>query len=524
MSTLFSLLRVPAPVNLHVHVNVPVNEGKTFSGTGTFTCTSRFTGDVFNIVSKLLLFSWLVLLVACQIGPKMAAPVESIPALEVIPERWQLANGLTVMFIKDDELPVVSANLILRGGRLWESPNEVGASTVMGGLLRSGGAGNYSPDALDRTLEELSASIGSSFGVESGGVSFFALKQDVEKVFDLFGQVVLKPRFDSQRLELSKLAIIDNIKKRREEPDLVTHIVATQLTYENLPYGQVMTSAGIAHLNRANIISVYNRFVQPRDAILTVSGNIDRATVEKLVERTFGGWHSGASALAPLPEIKNKPRARVVFVNLPITQASVELVQLGAPRHSPDAIAIDLSNHILGSGFGSRLMQKIRTELGLAYVVGGGVGSGPGLGMTAITLQTKAASTGEAIVAVYKLLDQMRKAEPSRAEVELNVRSVAASFIFQFESPGEIVSRRASQEFFGYPEDFDRTYLSKLRAITPQEVRAVAEERMRTEDFLVIVAGDETAYASLQAALADLPESTRSKGIERLKFNEAILP
>ena len=478
----------------------------------------------YSRVRLVLLSLAISLLVACQVSPISPALEQSIPALQVAPERWTLANGLTVMFLKDDELPIISGTLLLHGGRLWESSAEIGASTVMGGLLRSGGAGGYSPQALDRTLEALSASIGSSFSVENGSISFFALKQDIAKVFELFGHVVRRPRFDRERFELSKLAIIDSIKKRREEPDLVTHIAATQLVYENLPYGQVMTSDGIARLQISNIKAVYKRFVQPRDAILTISGSIDRAEVERLVEREFGDWRSEASALKPLAEITTAPRARVVFISLPLTQASVQLVQLGVPRHAPDAVAIDLSNHILSSGFGSRLVQKIRTELGLAYVVGGGVASGAGRGMTSISLQTKTESTGQALAAVFNLIDQMRLIQPTALEIDQNVRSVAASFIFLFESPAEIVSRRASQEFFGYPDDYDKTYLAKLRALTPQAVRAVAEQHMRAEDFLVIVAGDETAYASLEAALPQLPSSLRIKGIERLKFNEVILP
>lgn len=468
----------------------------------------------------------LIVIVGCHSAPVLDPidTAQSIPqGAQVMPQRWQLANGLTVLFLPDDELPVVSGSLLLRGGRLWESRNEIGASTLMGQLIRSGGAGKYTPQQIDQKLEELSASISSSFGIENGGVSFFALKQDAATVFDLFGQVVRQPRFDPERFELAKLGLIDSITKRSEEPDLVTHIVATQLIYPGLPYGQVMTSRGIANIDRAKILDVYSRFVQPRDAILYVSGDISRQELEALVQKTFGSWSPRAAPLAKLKSIDTKPRTQIAFVSLPITQANVQLVQLGVARHSPDAVAIDLTNHILSSGFGSRLVQKIRTELGFAYVVGGGIDSGPALGMTSISLQTKAESCGQAIAEVFKLLDQLRQNEPSHAEVQLNIDTVTASFIFLFESPGEIVARKASQEFYGYPDDYDITYLPKLRALKPQDVRQVAAEHLRNEDFLVIVAGDETAYASLQAALPDFPEAIRSKGIERLKFDEVIL-
>ncbi|NDC37685.1 MAG: insulinase family protein, partial [Proteobacteria bacterium] len=98
------------------------------------------------------------------------------------PQRWTLPNGLTVLFLQDDELPLVSGVLYLRSGALWEPVTPVGAAGALGELMREGGAGERSADALDETLEKLSASVASSISGEFGTVAFSALSADFETV------------------------------------------------------------------------------------------------------------------------------------------------------------------------------------------------------------------------------------------------------------------------------------------------------------------------------------------------------
>lgn len=103
---------------------------------------------------------------------------EKVKVRRPVPEEWTLSNGLKVLYLKDDELPIVYGNLFIRGGSLYEDSKHRGVVSTMGSMLRLGGAGKYSPEALDERLRELAAGIGSSIGQEYGTISFNALSPD----------------------------------------------------------------------------------------------------------------------------------------------------------------------------------------------------------------------------------------------------------------------------------------------------------------------------------------------------------
>jgi len=179
------------------------------------------------------------------------------------PEEWRLENGLRVIYLKDDELPVVRGRLFIRGGSLWGPQSPVGGVGAMGDQMRQGGAGELSADALDQKLEELAASVSSSFSSEFGGVSFSCLTADLDEVFPIFADVALRPRFEGDRLALWKGQSLESIRRRREDPQTVTSIAFTQLLYGESPYGRVSVERDITSISRELLVSLHQRFVKP---------------------------------------------------------------------------------------------------------------------------------------------------------------------------------------------------------------------------------------------------------------------
>ena len=314
-------------------------------------------------------------------------------------EEWQLPNGLTVIYKEDKELPLVYGGLFFPGGSYWQKGNEMGSVAAMGTALREGGAGNRTPEELDKDLDKLAAGVASSFAQESGKVNFSCLDKDIDAVFEIFSDVILRPRFDQKKLELWKGNTIDSIKRRIENPEEVVHISFMQIAYGSSPYGRASTVKDIEMLTRADLIRKHNEFVKPGKAILTVGGNISKEKLSQLLSRYFSSW-KGQPVLPPLPEINEEPKPGIYFVKLPVTQANVIMGQLGVPRLTSDYPSIDAFNEIFGSsGFGlSRLFARIRTELGLAYSVYGGARSGLVRGLNVMMVQTKSESVDVATI------------------------------------------------------------------------------------------------------------------------------
>lgn len=455
--------------------------------------------------------------------------LEQVPnPIEFHPNRvaqWQLENGLEVIFREDFELPILSGSLYLPGGTYYQSEVEHGLFPALGAQMREGGAGALSPKQLDLKLEQLGASIGSSYGRENGSVTFRCLASDAREVFELFSDVVLRPKFDAVRLALWQLQLKESIAKRTDDPSTVALYTLMPLLYGNSPYGQFSVSSDVERINRMVLLKKHRQFVRPNHAILVLTGAIKQADARRLIEANFSQWRPSNEQFPNLPDVESKPHPGIYFVNMPFAQSTIYLAQLGPARHTTDEIAIDTFNDLFGSsGFGSRLFQTIRTELGLAYDVSGSIMTDKVRGMNLIRLQTKAENSGQAIEAAIRILLDMQSSLASDDEVERVKRSISNSFVFRYSSPASTATRVAALKLFGYPADYDDTYIEKLDLVDSKQIRMVAQKYWDLSQFLIIVVGPQNAIDSINK-VKNLPESSLSDySITTGKFDERFHP
>jgi predicted Zn-dependent peptidase len=468
--------------------------------------------------------------IGCSLGPvssdrgALSRADEVAQFKPIQPEEWKLENGLRVVYLKDDELPLVKGRLFIRGGSLWGPDSPVGVVSAMGDQMRQGGAGNRSADTLDQQLEELAATVSSSFSTEFGGVSFSSLASDLDQVFPIFADVALRPRFEGDRLALWKGQSLEGIRRRKEDPSTVASIAFTQLLYGDSPYGRVSVDRDIQSISRDLLVSLHQKFVKPDGGLLVVTGRVDRQTVERLVEENFGSWKSRGELLSPAPAVNNEPKPGIYFIQLPFSQAAVQMGHLGVPRLTPDYPAIDMFNEVFGtSGFGSRLMQRVRTDLGLTYGVYGGIAPAVVKGVNYVFLQTKADSVAPAIEESIGVLSKLQSAPPTEEEMEEKRTAIQNSFVLNFDSIDDIAVRNARLTLLDYPADYDQTYLTKVAGVTPIAVQEVAQNRWDPRNFVIVVVGNGTAYQRLESALADKSNPLSSFALSKLRFESAVV-
>ena len=458
------------------------------------------------------------------IGPAISSRADEVKQFTPVkPERWTLPNGLTVVYLRDSELPLVQGQLMIRGGSLWADRYPLGTTSAMGEVMRTGGAGALSADALDKELEKLAAGVSSSFSGEFGSVAFSCLSSDLERVFGIFSDVALRPRFESDRLALWKGQALEAIRRRVEDPGTVASIAFTQLVYGNSLYGRVSRSADISAVSRERVVQLHRELVKPDGAIIVVTGSVEREQVKELVERHFGSWQQRGQRLPPPPPVNYEPKAGIYIITLPFAQASVKAGHLGVPRLTPDYPAIDVFNEVFGSGgFGSRLMKRVRTELGLSYGVYGGIAPAVVKGTNYIFLQTKAESTGLALDESIGVLEKLQSEVPALSELAEKRLAIENSYVFNFAAISEIAGRLARQELLGYPDDYDSTYLAKIAAVVPDDISKVARERWEPNKLVTVVVGNEAAYAALERERSQ-PNSRLGKfSLQKLEFREAL--
>jgi zinc protease len=148
-------------------------------------------------------------------------------------------------------------------------------------------------------------------------------------------------------------------------------------------------------------------------------------------------------------------------------------------------------NELFGGSFGSRLFVNIRTKLGLAYSVGGGVGSGfDHQGITRISMGTKSGTTAAGIDALRIEINNLITGAVKQTELKKAKDSILNSFIFEFDSKEKVLAERMRYEFYGYPPDYLEQFRTNIEKVTAADVDRVARKYVHPDKMAVLVVGN----------------------------------
>ncbi len=178
------------------------------------------------------------------------------------------------------------------------------------------------------------------------------------------------------------------------------------------------------------------------------------------------------------------------------------MISLGIVRKNPDYYALQVMNEIFGGGFSSRLFSNLRTKAGLAYSVGGGVGSGwDHQGLTVLEIGTKTETTTEAIKGLWEQVDLLKKEAPTELELKRAKDAILNSFIFNFDTPAKVLREQETYEFYGYPRDFLEQYRTGVEKVTAADVLRVANKYVHKEELKVLVVGNAGEFGKQLSSL-----------------------
>ncbi len=411
------------------------------------------------------------------------------------PTRIQLENGLVIFLQENHELPIVSGTAIIRGGERDVRASRAGMMDIYGQVWRTGGTTKKTGDELDDFLEMRAARVETSADDDSASISFNTLKGQLDPVFGVWLELMRDPAFREEKIDLAKRQLNTAIARRNDSPEAIARREADKLLWgADTPYGRVPEYDTVAAVTRDDLRSFHGQFVHPNDIIIGISGDFDAKSMESRLRKAFGDWKRGPQATKP--EIAPKPSRGIYFVpKEDVTQSTIVLLHPGALKNDPDYHAIQVLNEVFGGGFSGRLMNRIRTEKGLAYGVGGGIGTGydkPGAFL--INMGTKSSSTHEAIDALYEEIRAIREAVVTPSEIALAKESILNSFVFMLDTPEKVLTQRMTLEFYGYPADFLERYRAGIDKVTAADLQRVARKFMRPEELAVLVVGNEKDF------------------------------
>jgi len=419
------------------------------------------------------------------------------------PKRIQLSNGMVVFLQEDHELPLIGGLIRIRGGSIYEPADKTGLTDIYGTVWRTGGTKTRTGDQLDDFLEARAAKVETNANDDSTTISFNCLKGDFNDVFPVFNELLREPAFRQDKIDLVKRQLFGIISRRNDDVDDIAGREAVKLAYgKNNPYARVEEYATVAAVTREDLVNWHQKYVNPSNIIFGVYGDFDPVAMEQLIRKTFESWPAGTRAEEPNVNFDPAKPGLYFIAKEDVDQSSIQMVGLGINRKNPDFYAVTVMNEIVGGGFASRLFKNLRSKLGLAYSVGGGVGTAwDHPGMDDFSAATKSATTKEMIVGLKHELNDLLVDPPTPEEMKNAKDSILNSFVFNFDSKQKVLAEKMRYEFYGYPLDFLDTFRTQIEKVTIEDVNRVAKKYVHPDDYPTLVVGNSTEIGNQLTSL-----------------------
>jgi predicted Zn-dependent peptidase len=274
------------------------------------------------------------------------------------------------------------------------------------------------------------------------------------------------------------------VLERHEAPVVSFH------TYADVgAVDEVKGITGVAHLFEH--MAFHRKYYHPNNTMLAVWGDFETQQMIAKIKAAFQDWPKAGVELPPVPKVSYEFPATVRAVRKDdLNQSIIRLGHIGTTMSDPDYHALMVMNEILGGGFTSRLFKNVRSRQGLAYSVGGACGANYEYpGMFTLSCQTKLKSTVQATEAIVAEVQKMTQEEVTDEELALAKESYLNSFVFNFESKGQAVTRLMTYAYYGYPADFLQKIKANVEKVTKADVLRVAKSHLRPDKLQILIVG-----------------------------------
>ena len=408
--------------------------------------------------------------------------------------RSVLKNGMIVYAIEDRSLPKTDLSITLRAGSFWEPEGKEGLASMAGSVMRTGGTEKTAAEALDERLEFLAIQLGVSIGDTQANANLGVLTKDLDEGLKLLAEVLSKPAFRQDKIDLYKAQSMNSMRARNDSPNSIEARESTLLLYGEYPVNRHATKASVDSITREDLLAFHKRFFHPSNMIVAAAGDFAKADFLARLEKAFADWPTPAPEKVQVPKVAHAPKPGVycfqTLQNVP--QGRVTIGHPGIDYNHPDAFPVRIMSYIFGQGgFSSRLVKVVRTDAGLAYSVG--CSYTPGITYTGtfrMAFQSKSESCLYAAKLCLQELARMQKEDVSADELKgaINFYLDAFPSLF-FSTPSQTAGTLAAAEFNGFPKDYYTSYRSKIAAVTAADVKRVANDHMKPANLVYVVVG-----------------------------------
>jgi zinc protease len=468
----------------------------TATATGIRKAANDWLGDGAYVLEVLPFPSFSTAAADSALRNTMPLPEAPLAASFPPMQRVTLSNGMKIILAERHSLPIVNFSLLLDAGYASDPPASPGTASLAMNMLDEG-TKTRTALQLSEELAQLGATLGTGASLDLSTVTMSALKSNTDASLEIFSDVVLNPSFPKDDFKRLQKQTIAGIQREKAQPFQMGLRVLPQFLYgKGHAYAVPLTGSGteesVAQMTREEMVKFHKTWSKPNNATLIAVGDITMKELRPKLEKLFAAWKPGDVPKKNVGTVEQPATTVVYIMDRPDADQSVIFAgQLAPQKNSPDDIALEAMNTILGGAFTSRINMNIREEKHWSYgartALVGARGQRPYFAYAPV----QSDKTKETMVELKKEFSDIESARPATQDELLKVQNnLTLQLPGRWETIDAVIGSIANIVNYGLPDDYFETYPQKVKDLTLADIADVAKRTLRPESLVWVIVGD----------------------------------
>ena len=434
-------------------------------------------------------------------GVKLAAqmPAAGAPRPFEFPKAASktLTNGLRVFVVTDHREPAVAARLVLLSAGSIKDPSSMPGVAQMTAALLTQGTEKRSAREIAETIDFLGGTLQATADRDGTTITLDVVKKDLGTGMDLMSDAVLHPAFAPDELDRQRQQVLSSLQVQYADPNYLATLVFARVLYGNSAYGlpEAGTPRSVQEFRRDDFVKFHDANYAPNGALLAFAGDITPDEAFAITEKYFGLWQK-TSVAADIPAAGSLTTGQHIWLldKPDAVQTQIRLGKFSIRRSDPDYLPLEVTNHIFGGSYNSRLNTEVRIKKGLTYDASSSLNAHRYAGSLSVNTFTRTETTVEALKLVMNLLGGMANGEITQQELNFARDYLAGVYPISSETAEQVADRVLIAAAFELPADYNQTYPAKVRAMSLDQVQTTARKYFTVKDLDIVLAGNVGAF------------------------------
>jgi len=401
-----------------------------------------------------------------------------------------LKNNLRVISVPMADALTTTILILVKAGSEYETRKNNGVSHFLEHMCFKGTEKRLSSLDITSELDAIGAAYNAFTSNQYTGYYAKVQPKHFDEILDVVSDIYLNPVFNQREIEKERGVIIEEINMYEDLPMRRVQEFFTNLLYGDQPAGWDIAGKKeiIRRINRNDFIEYQKNHYLGKSTIVVVTGNFNEKEAVKKIESAFSGIRTGKK-VQKLKTVESQKSPRIFLKMKETDQAHLVVGVRAFDIFDKRKYAIDLIADILGGGMSSRLFQKLREEMGVAYYVKAEADLLSDHGFLTASAGVDNNKVSEAIKAVVEEFEKLAKEPVKREELQRVKDRCVGGLIMGLETSDQLAGFYGGQEIITGKTISPEETIKKIQAVKIEEISAVAKDIFKNNKLNLAIIG-----------------------------------